>query len=326
MSFESGTATNFQDLRDKLVTFLTTDSDLVAAGQEWEVVWTGSGRMPTAQEDIVLRGPGLAGADQVLVGLRSDPQPTGDRYNYGIRGVVGVNSSATNWDQHTNASDPVYFYCGNVAMPYWFIANGRRFIIVVRISSTYQTAYGGLFLPYAPPNLYPYPLAVGGCAAVNNGRYSDTGDQFHFFCDPGTAGNLKVLRYDNVWVAFQNWTTSDTPNRRNANQRTVAPWNPGWGTTHYALDNVTQAVSYRQNFLNKMQPAIGGDYALTPVSLVHYVDPKAILGVLQGVYHIPGFSISAESIITQDSKDYLCIPDIYREGNESYCAIELNGD
>ena len=41
-------------------------------------------------------------------------------------------------------------------MPYWFIANGRRFIVIVRVSSVYQSAYAGFILPYHLPNTF-YP-------------------------------------------------------------------------------------------------------------------------------------------------------------------------
>jgi len=324
VAYETGTAADYADLRAKLIAFLTTNADLVAANQQWQVAWTGSGRMPDAEEDIVLKGPGLAVTEEILIALRSDPQPVGDRYNYGFRGIVGVNPVASNWDEHTNASDPVYLCCGDFEMPYWFIANGRRFIVIARVSATYQLAYAGLFLAYAPPNVYPYPMVVGGCTSVSTSRWSDTGDAIHFFCDPGIDANLKVFRYDNVWIGFQNWTESN--GWRDGDTRVVGPWNPGWTTKNMPLDTFTNNRSYRLNFFNKMQPAYGGDYPLTPASLIHHAEPKSILGVLQGVYHIPGFNLSAETIITQGTTEYLCIPDVYREANESFCAIELNGD
>ena len=37
MASTTGTATSFQDIYDDLITFLTTDTDLVSAGQEWVV-------------------------------------------------------------------------------------------------------------------------------------------------------------------------------------------------------------------------------------------------------------------------------------------------
>ena len=39
MAFTSGTATSFNDLYTKLRDFLTTNATLVAAGQNWDVVF-----------------------------------------------------------------------------------------------------------------------------------------------------------------------------------------------------------------------------------------------------------------------------------------------
>lgn len=324
MAYEIGTASDFADLRSKLITFLTTHPDLVSSGQNWSVAWEGSGRAAEfGAEDIVLMGPGTAGLDQVFVGMRAVPNANNDTYNYWFRGVVGINPNASVYTEHTNVSESVAVLCGDFEMPYWFVANGRRFIIVVKVSTTYQIAYGGLFLAYAPPNLYSYPLAIGGTYAGSaSARWSNTGSDYSFFPDPGTTPTLRVFNFDNRWVDFQNWSSSSA---RDSTSRTVAPWNPGWDG--FSLDGGTaNNIRYRRTFLSKQQPAFGGRYVLTPATLCARVDPPAILGSLQGVFHVPGFNLSAETVLTYDGVQYLCVPNVYREGNDYYCAIALNGE
>ena len=67
MAVEIGTASSAADLYDKLISFLTTNADLVTAGQEWAIAWDSPAAYEN-QTDIVLRGPGLSGQDQVYVG------------------------------------------------------------------------------------------------------------------------------------------------------------------------------------------------------------------------------------------------------------------
>lgn len=322
MAYEIGSASGFSDLRTKLITFLTTNPELVSLGQQWSVAWTGSGRVAEHwHEDIVLSGPGLAGTDQVYVGLRSLPQPNSDRYNLALRGVVGVNPAALTYDQHVNVSGSTTMCCADFEMPYWFIANGRRFIVVIKVSTVYQSMYGGLMLPYAPPNIYPYPLVVGGCTVNETARWSDTGNGMHHFPDPGTDGAVKLFQYDNSWKSVINWVGS----YRRYSEYSIAPWNPGYpdgyeGTSYSAFD------SYRNTFISKIQTDSDGCYPLTPATIQKSSDPTALLGTLQGVYHVPGFNLSAETILNQNGVQFLCIPDVYREGNDFYAAYALDED
>lgn len=206
-------------------------------------------------------------------------------------------------------------------MPYWFIANGRRFIVIVRVSTTYQVGYGGLILPYAPPNIWSYPLAVGGTTTNPALRWSDVSAEMHHFPDPGTGGNLKLFRYDNAWASAQNWGST----YRNSSTLTVSPWNPA----HCTLDldgNRSSPLEYRRGFFQKIQRTLDGRYVLTPATLVQSSPAPAQLGVLEGVYHVPGFNLSAETILDYDDIQYICIPDINRLGNDFFAAYALNGD
>ena len=47
------------------------------------------------------------------------------------------------------------------SIPYWFLADGRRVIIVAKITTVYEHAYLGFLDAYATPGEWTYPLVVG---------------------------------------------------------------------------------------------------------------------------------------------------------------------
>lgn len=181
MAFQTGTAANYRDLMTQLNTFLTTNATLVAAGQNWTQMRYVDGG--TTQE-LILKAPGLAGTDQIYVGMRSFENIASDYFNWTLNGYTGYDGAQTFWGQpgSIGANDTVLpcLNLWNSTIPYWFVADGRRCIITVRINTRYYTAYLGLTTPYANPAMYPYPLCIMGnqpgnqatrWSSVNSGRY-----------------------------------------------------------------------------------------------------------------------------------------------------------
>lgn len=153
MAFTSGTAANYLDLLNRLRQFVT--QDMLPANERWSVLrW-----VPGPPAELVLRGPGLAGTDQINVGILSEAGP--DYGNWKLRGFVGWNPAQT-FDGQYNPSGAFYAMLMTSAMPYWIVANGRRIVMVAKTGTYYEMMHLGLFLPYATPSQYPYPLLVGG--------------------------------------------------------------------------------------------------------------------------------------------------------------------
>lgn len=164
MAFTSGVATDYLDLLNRLKQFVT--QDMLPANERWSVLrWN-----PGPPAELVLQGPGLAGTDQINVGIRS--VAGADYGNWELRGYVAWNP-ALPFDGQYKISNAYYAMLMTSAMPYWIVANGRRIVMVVKTSTYYEMVYLGLFLPYATPAQYPYPLLVGG--SYNSSiRWSDT--------------------------------------------------------------------------------------------------------------------------------------------------------
>jgi hypothetical protein len=150
MAFTSGTATDYLDLLNRLKAFVT--QDMLPANERWSVLrW-----VPGPPAELVLQGPGLAGTDQINVGILSEAGA--DYGNWKLRGFVGWNPAQT-FDGQYNPSGTFYALLMASAMPYWIVANGRRIVMVAKTGTYYEMMHLGLFLPYATPGQYPYPAA-----------------------------------------------------------------------------------------------------------------------------------------------------------------------
>jgi hypothetical protein len=299
MAYSGGTATNYLDLLNKLRDFLTTNATLVGAGEEWTQISGNVGTL-TASDEIVLQGPGTSGTDEILVGIRSNVSVGSDIYNMRFSGFTTWNPALAFASQVNSTHD----YCINLwddPMPYWFVANGRRFIVVVRVAGVYMSAYCGFILPYVLPTVWPYPLFIGACSRQITWRYSQVSPNMSAFFDPGetTAG---LMFPDILWYGIVN------------------RWDTGGGDESVRYDRNTHP--YRYDF-TPVRDNIDGSYNLEQVSLICSVPYLAQLGALQGVFRTSGFGNAAENVITFGGVNHLAVPNVYRVEWNDFAAIAL---
>ena len=218
MAVEIGTATDHVDLFNKLYTFLTANADLVGAGQQWERI-TSVGQVPpfTASQGtsgagdegdttgaVMLKGPGLAGADEVYVSLRLYDNTALDRQMLFLRGHNGVVGGNTAYGNHVNSSSRKGVPLWRQPIAYWFVASGRRFYAAMKLGTVYESMYAGLYLPYALPAGNPYPHMIGGTTGgdTSDAGQETTGDDHRAFVDPWerSPGSLTALTPAGSWV------------------------------------------------------------------------------------------------------------------------------
>lgn len=324
MAVEIGTASNHVDLYNRLYNFLTSNADLVAAGQNWTRVWGGPPPYPAHPEsggpsDILLKGPGSAGTDNIYVGMRLTENPDTDDFGMWLAGAQGVVPTAESYFSHINSAPTMHVPLFNQATPYWFVANGRRFVVVAKVSTTFVAFYQGFFLPYATPLEYPYPMISSGCSRRQK-RWSDENPGHTHFCMPNISrwddqqgnlsypdygsypendGLLRVMSPSGEWVMFDNAYDAYK----------IFPWAAPSGQT---------AFTYGQRTL------FGGNHMLYPATLVSTGSRmRGTLGVLEGVFHCTGFGNSAENIITVNGVDHLVVQNMFRTGFKDYWALAL---
>lgn len=277
----SGTATDYLDLIDKIQAFLSTDATLVAAGQEWEVMDYGGEVVAT---ELYLRGQGLAGADNIYVGLRAYENAASDWFNIACRPFLGWLASAT-WDTQPGAGPERGVTAWDQAIDYWIAADGRRFIVGFRVSTVDQILHCGLLTPYATPLQYPLPLLVAGTmTAANEFRWSSE-DSNHRLFTHGGSDLLRPLRFTE-------------------------------GTYLDDLDTWPHSLSmpFRETY--------GSHYPVLPIVLSRS-GGEAVMGEVEGLFQVPGFSNASGNTFTIDGDNYIVFQNVFRSGDNDYLAMRL---
>ena len=315
MAWETGTATNYLDLVRRLRDFLTTNSALVALGQNWIQV-SQAGEMgglspsPTAPSldstnQIMLQGPGLAGDDQVLCSLQFVENAGSAIYNVGIRGQVAYSAGVTAANQ-PGTSAAKYMLLLNTSMKYWFIANGRCFKVIVQAGGTYEHMYGGFILPEHFPQDWPYPMFAGASSSSSLANTSTDAAHHAYFNAYGfntvSANTSAVLCLPDL-----NW--------RPVNGQGSASWQTQ--TIQTTWSNYAVAHNMRQS-LTGLPVLIQGEL-FTESSIIG----DAYLGRFDGVFYVPAFGRVPEEVVTIDGTDYILFPDVIYTSDGNYAAFAL---
>lgn len=243
-------------------------------------------------------GPGLSDQDEIYLNLKTYSSAQLDLYNIQLRYSTGFDETKY-WYSQPGSSSPAYGLMWNQDIKYWFIANGRRFIVIAKVSTNYASLHGGFILPYGLPSEMPYPIAVGGSCPINE-RWSYQNERHSSFWNPGSYGSsteagLYMRRTDGAQDAFANISWNTAPN--------------SW--------------TYPYRFLLSYRTSPSNDYALQPVTLYSSQGGGNVWGELQGVYHISGFNNASENTLVIDGKTYLVVQSGYRTGPNDYAALLL---
>lgn len=336
-AFETGTADDYEDLWDKLLAFLTSDSALVSAGEDWAVAWT---HPDGAASGVVLRGPGLSNSDEIYVGLERVDDEVNDGYTIWARGMTGTLDDSEALADHINVSPRVAIHPDGEAMTYWFIASGRRFIVILKISTVFQALYCGFFLPYGTPLSYPYPMFIGGSRgelndpAQKDWRSVSAGHTMFFSPHHGvnSSGSATVISpssymLDPIGQWLPGFSTGTDPISIWGGRFALAPDffladAQNWGFTQNASGSPTYQFGYRQ-FRYALEDCYGGDYPLLDISLISSLPEDQSWGVLDGVYRVAAVGNASENIVQYDGKDHLVVQNVYKTDTGDYMAVVL---
>lgn len=338
MAFETGTASSYKDLLAKLRTFVTTNAALVAAGQAWTSLRYDN---TSAEHELILRGPGLGGDDEIYVGIKTESSSGSDYYNWLLYGFTGYESAAVITVQPgvlTFADGGPKLLLSNGSIKYWFVANGRRIVIIAKVSTVYESAYLGLITPYGPPTSYPYPLFIGGSYCQHGDtvgsplpRWSCT--TMHHNAFPWAAGRyVSSGSYgrDSASAAF--FFAGWIPVRSGC---FVSPGSTSQNTTEYEGLQANAAMispfceakrySYGDNpsMSRSPGPPYGGNYPVCPALLMKGVSGKNVFGQFDGVFWTPGYGLVAEDVLTVDSVNFLVVPNTFRSAATDYFLLKM---
>lgn len=257
--------------------------------------------------EYIWSAPGNDGTGNILVGASRFLSVGGDYDDLRLGGFYGYSSTQTFTTQPGGMTDTVLPLLRVGALPYWFIANGRRVVVVVKASTNYELAYLGYVNAYASPSQFPYPLAVGGSMnwAVApppvgdvRWRWSYNGNEhigFPFGCQVSSNDvppQLKLRRPDGVWRGFAA--------SLGAGGGGVWPYGQG-------------SLGVREN--------LDGSYSLIPILLTE--DSPNAFGELDGVAFCTGYNQVSENTVTVSRIPWLVVQNIFRTTAHDYCAVKL---
>jgi hypothetical protein len=297
--------------------------------------------------EVLLKGVGNAGTDEIFVGIRSESDAAAGWHNLFLNGYTGFDSNEPSWLKQPGAlpgfgaAYPLavpMVPCWNTSMPYWLVANGRRIAFGVKVSTSYEGGYLGFKLPYATPGQYPYPLVVGGSLAPQDGarsaewRYSYANWRHGVFPGPGAAADpvteglwatLYLRSPDGEWVYFANRPNAGIAapdGLHGPTQSLSAPYAPsgGWRSVwpHCMNDQMTTGRRpYRD--------CLGGGYVLQPCILLQRGPDAQVFGELEGVFAISGYQNAAENTADFDGVTHVVFQNGGRTSVHEYWALAL---
>lgn len=237
-----------------------------------------------ANRELILKGVGYTGEEEIFVGFRTYQDASADYYNLVAAAFTGYVASNT-FDTQPGAmlsGVPAH----NNRIDYWLTLNGQRIALAMKVGTpVYESCYVGKFLPYARPSQYPYPvIAAGMLNGTPATRFSDTSHSIPY---KGARASMRMRFNDGAW-----------------RQPECYPWN-----------NVYVAGATTQ------QRDTGGHYPLNAVVLS---DANGIYGELDGVRHISGFNNAVENTLLVDGKTWVVIQDVGRNGFNDYYALRMD--
>ncbi len=273
--------------------------------------------------ELILKGEGLSGTEEVFVGFRCYQSAAGDYYNVETASMTGYVPGNIFAAQPGFKSSAVP--CHNNVLTYYIICNGQRIAGCVKAGTpVFGHFYQGKLLPYARPGEFPAPLVCGGMlAGAAATRYSDTSYRGPYFGI--SAGRQFFLRSPvGAWNSASPWPYD---NRVAAGASTQVTVLAGAGK------------------LTKT----GAVYTPLPIIVVGASGSEGlnVYGELDGVYFCSGFDNGSENVMqvggthvidqaglsvaqavsairAAGGRALVVLQDVYRTGFVDYCALEMN--
>ena len=151
----------------------------------------------STSHELILKGEGLTGTEEIFVGFRAYENADADYYNI-LHGVFTGYVSGNSFD-----TQPGAYLAGvpahNNRIDYWLTCNAQRIALAMKVGTpVYESGYVGKMFPYGRPSQYPYPVICGGAflgAAAT--RFSETTHDFYL---RGSAGTRLGARTNAGWV------------------------------------------------------------------------------------------------------------------------------
>lgn len=297
----------------------TTASDLKALGQHWvtqrdpkrDPALQFGVQIPASDSEWIFKGPGLAGTDEILVGIRRTWNNGAGNAAWELAGMRGYAPGLTYNEQPSvlpaNRRPNLLMWSGE--LPYWISVTGRKITLKIRNNTYFMDLYMGLGIPWGSPKYQPYFLCIGGSAGDNENNWTslsvDNSNYWGARCIGYDQSSMQVMNREGAWQGHL---------VRGNNSRGDGMAG-GWVSS-----NNTAVWPYRGNGMQAVRENLDGSTPLYPVTLT----PD--MGELEGIMAFSGFgNIQPEDLVWQAStgKKYVVGINTYRNSLEDFSGMEL---
>lgn len=329
-------ATGIKELFDKLVNFLT-DAGNFANGNQWEMlspsVLVGqstnpdTGEINPGTEEVILKGKG-GGTDSIYVGMKIERSQ--HQQDIVLNGYAGFDQHLEWWEQPGaiwHKKLPIIPLAEDVAMNFWITANTKRFILVVEMSSQYESAYVGLMKPISIERQYAYPLVIAG-SYIQGGKWTSRSSGHNAFFNPGSDTYSGIGDYNTALPAENGEENTSSFRLRRPDGTWVSAININnagktMGFEHLCLwpyntnPKETYTVYRKKDEISKLE-----DNMMYEIKLYESY-PVGNIGVLDGAYFVGNrVDLAAKDTIVYKDRTYKVFNNIFRREDDSYVAIE----
>ncbi|WP_151979770.1 hypothetical protein [Acinetobacter guerrae] len=239
-----------------------------------------------ANRELILKGQGYSGTEEIYVGVRTYQDASADYYNICVATFTGYVPSNTFDTQPGVRLSGVPAH--NQRIDYWLTVNPQRIACCMKVGTpVYEHFYIGKFFPYARPSQYPYPIICGGMLnGAATTRFSDTSHSMPY---KGNRDNLAMRFNTGVYLRPETW-----------------PWNNTYIAGRDGSSGETQLRDTNEN------------YFLLPINLA---DTSNIYGELDGVCYISGFNNVVENTC---GEEWVVLQDVSRTGFTDFIALKMD--
>lgn len=270
--------------------------------------------------ELILKGEGLSGQEEIFVGFKAYHSVTGDYYNIAAATMVGYVPSNPFEGQPGIKTSGVP--CHNNAVTYFIAINPQRIAGCFKVGiPVYEHFYVGKFFPYARPGEYPSPLVLAG---MLNGaapvRFSDTIHSFPWKAEGG-GHHLHVRTMGGAWISPRTWPWRD---RVNNNEEFLA--GPATNTRRRCIAPLNNQF--------------------TPIRVLLFDPSVNVFGELDGVFQISGWNNGVENVLqmggaavdqsgmsakeaieaihASGGRAFVVLQDVYRTAWRDFIALEMS--
>lgn len=230
-----------------------------------------------SDRELILKGVGLSGAEEIFVGFKTYQSSGGDYYNLNC-GVFNGYISGNSFETQPGAQ-LVGVPAHNNAITYFITANAQRIVGCFKVGTpVYEHFYVGKFFPYARPGEYPSPLVCGGMLTASQAiRFNNTSQSFAYAGYYYDTTNNRLYQRDQAgnWVQPSCWPFTNASGAGYAlagaqGNSTLVP-----ADTYYQIEPIILSQQSSNN------------------------SPSNVWGEFDGVYFCSGFNNGVENVVQQ---------------------------